>query len=262
MRDWLDYTDLTYLGESNHGTYFRARPPARLGTEVGVMLKVLYAGASDHQWHSVAREIRLLGELNSDYIAPLIDVGHHNGRLYYALDYPILGTLEDPRRELTLGEKLEALAAGARGLDALHGAAVIHRDFKPSKIFIGRDGGKLTDLGTADHTHERQGTPVPTGSIGFMAPEVARGYYASVASDVFSLGAALHLVLTGARLYPDIPRRNIVSSLDHVAGTAPVLQLAAVPANLREVVSACLASKPADRPGSAAEVADVIAAAA
>ena len=140
-----------------------------------MLLKVLYSGASDHQWKAVAREIRLLSTLKSDYIAPLLDAGHDHGRLYYATDYPSLGTLQEPDHALSLPEKLRALEAGARGLVAIHGAGVIHRDFKPAKIFMGETGGRLTDLGTADETRERQGRAVPTGSLSFMAPEVARG---------------------------------------------------------------------------------------
>ncbi|MBM1220862.1 serine/threonine protein kinase [Ponticoccus sp. SC2-23] len=261
LSDWIDYKDLTYLGESNHGTYYRARPPARLGIAVKVMLKVLYRGASDQQWHAVAREIRLLSGIKSKYVASLLDAGHDNGRLYYALTYPALGTLADPVRSLSQSETLRALEAGARGLDVLHRAAVLHRDFKPAKIFIGVDGCRLTDLGTADETQERQGAPVPTGSIGFMAPEVARGYHASVASDVFSLGASMHRVLTGRDLYPDVPRENIVAALRHLASAPPTIMVEGVPEALRPVMKACLAVKPADRPASAAIVADEIAAA-
>lgn len=261
LRDWIDYSDLTYLGEGNHGTYYRARPPARLGIGVKVLLKVLFRGSSDHQWHAVAREIRLLSSIQSAYVAPLLDAGHDKGRLYYALTYPDLGTLADPVRPLTQVEALRALEAGARGLDVLHSRAVIHRDFKPAKIFLGSGGSRLTDLGTADETQERQGTPVPTGSIGFMAPEVARGFHASVASDIFSLGAALHEVLTGADLYPDVPRENIVAALGHLAKAPPRIVVDGIPERLRPVVRACLAKKPTDRPENGRTVADEIAAA-
>lgn len=258
MKSWLDYSDLTYLGESNHGAYFRARPPARLNLSDDVILKVLYRGASDHQWHAVAREIRLLTALDSAYVASILDAGHLDGRLYYTLDYPALGTLQEPVRNLNSDEKLAGLQNGALGLEALHQAGVVHRDFKPAKIFMGADGGRLTDLGTADETRERQGTPVPTGSLGFMAPEVARGDHASVASDVYSLGAAMHSVLAGQPVYPDLPRRNIVGALRHVAGAPVALSLSDVPSGLRDIVEACLAPRPGDRPGSAAEVAQAI----
>jgi hypothetical protein len=61
MKHWMEYTNLVFMGESNHGLYFRARPPARLGLDHDVALKVLVRDASDFQWHSVAREIRLAG---------------------------------------------------------------------------------------------------------------------------------------------------------------------------------------------------------
>lgn len=259
-RDWGGYTDLVLLGESDHGTYFRANPPGRLGIGVKVLLKVLYRGASDHQWHAMAREIRLLSGMQSNYVAPLLDAGHEAGRLYYAIHYPFLGTLADPVRMLSTTEAIRALECGARGLDVLHRSSVVHRDFKPAKIFLSSDGGRLSDLGTADETHERQGAPVPTGTIGFMAPEVARGGHATASSDVFSLGASIHQVLVGRGLYPDLPRRNIVACLGHVAEVAPRIESGRLPAGLRSVVTACLAARPADRPESAGKVAQDLAA--
>ena len=255
MKAWLGYSALRYLGEANHGAYFRAAPPADLGLDGPVLLKILYAGSSDDQWQAFAREIRLLGDLEDPHVVPLLDRGHERGRLHYATEFPVAGTLLEPAEAIDAATAQRALAHGARGLHAVHLAGVVHRDFKPSKVFLSQDGGKLSDLGTADETRMQEGHAVPTGTLGFMAPEIAKGDPASVRSDLFSLGATVHQVLTGQGLYPDLPRQNIVAALGHLATEAPTIARDKLPASIEPVVSACLSQNAKDRPGTALDVA-------
>lgn len=257
MKQWLDFRDLVFLGESNYGLYFRARPPARLGVQSDVALKVLIPRSSDDQWRSVAREIAMLEQIASPYVVRLIEAGHDRGRLYFAMEYAVMGTLARPARPLTLTERVRALADGARGLSVLHGLGVVHRDVKPAKILVHEEGGRLNDLGIAeDHFAPR--AAVPTGSIGFMAPEVAAGDHASPASDIYSVGATLHLIATGQSIFPKIPRGDVLAALRHVATTPPSLaETEAVPA-LVALARDCLATAPGDRPTEAAALADRI----
>ena len=75
MKTWLDFTDLLFLGESNHGLYFKATPPDRLSIDCDVVIKVLVRDSSDEQWQSVAQEIRLLNEFH------VLDIGDRLYRL-------------------------------------------------------------------------------------------------------------------------------------------------------------------------------------
>ncbi len=260
MKHWLDYHDLVFLGESNHGLYFRARPPARLGIDSDVAIKVLVSDASDHQWHSVAREIRHLERISSPYVVRFFEAGHDRGRLYFAMEYAVMGTLARPARPLSRWERLRALAHGTRGLQELHGMGVVHRDVKPAKILVHEAGGRLNDLGIAEDNFVSQGA-IPTGSIGFMAPEVARGEHATARSDLFSVGATLHLLLTGQGIFPGIPRRDMLAALQHIARTAPSLADAPDTPRLLDLARGCLAADPGDRPPDAATVADLMEAA-
>jgi serine/threonine protein kinase len=257
MKSWMDYTHLVFMGESNHGLYFRARPPARLGLDHDVALKVLVRDATDFQWQSVAREIRLLEQLSSPWVVRLIEPGHRDGQLYYAMEYAVMGTLARPSRRLTAFERVRALAHGARGLDELHRLGVVHRDVKPAKILVHEGGGRLNDLGIAEdavHTTDA----IPTGSIGFMAPEVARGEHATPRSDLFSLGATLHLMLTGTPVFPQIDRKDVLAALRHVATTRPVVSEDLRFPDLLAVARDCLSDDPASRPADAASVAERI----
>jgi serine/threonine protein kinase len=255
MKHWMEYSHLVFMGESNHGLYFRARPPARLGLDHDVALKVLVRDASDFQWHSVAREIRLLEQLTSPWVVRLIEAGHQDGQLYYAMEYAVMGTLARPTRRLTLFERVRALAHGTRGLSELHALGVVHRDVKPAKILVHETGGRLNDLGIAEEDFIAKGA-IPTGSIGFMAPEVALGHHASPQSDLFSVGATLHLMLTGKPVFPDIQRKDILAALRHVSTTRPVLSEDPRFPELLDVARDCLAEDPKARPGDARTVAD------
>lgn len=260
MNHWGDYNDLTFIAEEHFSLSFRARPPARLGITGEVLLKVLVQGASDAQWRSVAREIRLLQLLDSPHVTPLIEAGHNDGRLSYVLAYPALGTLARPNGALSPEHTRAALTDAVRGLAALHSEGALHRDFKPGAITLTPDGGQLGDFGVAEETSERAGRAVPTGSILFMAPELAAGEHADTASDIFSVGASLHLMLTGQHIRPAVPRHDLLAALSHIQTTPAQLSLTGLLGPLANVIGACLSNTPGDRPKTASEVADILAA--
>lgn len=258
--NWLDYRDLVFLGESNHGLYYRARPPARLGLDSDVAIKVLVRDSSDYQWNSVAREIRLLEKISSPWVVRFLEAGHHHGRLYYAMEYAVMGTLARPSRSLTRYERVRALAHGTRGLGVIHDMGVVHRDVKPAKILVHETGGRLNDLGISEDNFVETGA-IPTGSIGFMAPEIARGQHATPKSDLFSVGATLHLILTGQSVFPEVERRDLLSALRHVGSTTPTVPDDPQFPELLGVARDCLSLDPDARPADAGAVADRIEAA-
>ncbi len=171
-----------------------------------------------------------------------------------------------------------ALPAGAAAwiagqiADALchaHARGVVHRDVKPGNILLGVDGrARLADFGIArmvlddrrrphraspadtaggaDHAG-RPDHPVALGTLRYMAPEQLAGAPAGPASDVFSLGAVLHELLTGA---PPFPARD-PAELAHAHAAGPC-GLGLIPAAFRPLVAACLEMDPRRRPRAAA----------
>ena len=143
------------------------------------------------------------------------------------------------------------LAAGcAEALASIHGAGLVHRDLKPSNVLVAPDGPRVIDFGVA-RAAERMGRTTARGTVGtpaYMAPEQARDTReASVASDVYSLGATLLFAATG---HPPYSGASVLDVLARLATEEP--DLSGLPAELSEVITACLHRVPRDRPTSSA----------
>ena len=143
------------------------------------------------------------------------------------------------------------LAAGcAEALASIHGAGLVHRDLKPSNVLVAPDGPRVIDFGVA-RAAERMGRTTARGAVGtpaYMAPEQARDTReASVASDVYSLGATLLFAATG---HPPYQGASVMDVLARLATEEP--DLSGLPAELSELITACLHRVPRARPTSSA----------
>jgi len=139
------------------------------------------------------------------------------------------------------------LAGGlAEALGAVHANGVVHRDLKPANVLLAADGPHVIDFGIS---RAFDGTSVTAagmvvGTPGYMSPEQAEGAQAGPASDVFSLGCVLAYAASGNAPFGG---GSAASVLYRVVTGQP--DLAGVPARLRDVISACLAKIPSERPG-------------
>lgn len=146
-----------------------------------------------------------------------------------------------------LGAALGLLLAEA--LADIHAAGLLHRDFKPGNIILGRDGpividfglvGLLDETGDITHTGDLLGTPQ------CMAPEQVRAQgHVTGAADVYALGVVLAYATTGHYLYQRPDRNSLLFAIAD-RGTAP--DLAGVPGPMLDVITAMIAHDPAGRP--------------
>jgi tRNA A-37 threonylcarbamoyl transferase component Bud32 len=163
------------------------------------------------------REAQSLARLSHPNVVSVFDVGTAGDEVYIAIelvDGVSLGAwaAAAPR---TPAQILDAMRAAGRGLAAAHAADVVHRDFKPDNVLVGKDGVvRVSDFGLARAVDDGDDdAPVPaqvlttaltrTGAVigtpAYMAPEQIDGAAVSAAADQFSYCVALFELLFGAR---------------------------------------------------------------
>ncbi|MEM9033645.1 MAG: serine/threonine-protein kinase [Actinomycetota bacterium] len=258
MKGIADYRFVELLGEGNHGTFWKADAPDRLGVDAEhVAVKVLAHRASDDDVARFGRELRHYSRVVAEELVPLLDAGHQEGRLFYATPWYRRGSLDASVGALGRSEVLTAVADAARAAHALHESGIAHRDIKPANITLTEDGrGRLGDLGLAQALSPGKTiTGIgPVGAIEYLAPELVRGDRASRASDVWALGATLHRALTGRSLYPGLPG-DLLAALRHVVTGRPVIDSLASDAET-EAIAWALEAEATGRPPTALQFAE------
>ncbi len=248
------------IGQGGMATVFEATD-RQLDRRVAVKLLADNLAADDDFRRRFEREARLAGRLSHPNVVQVFDVGEDEGRPWIVMELVEGQGLEallsergplDPRQAAGLG------AQAAAGLGHAHAAGFVHRDVKPQNLLLREDGTlKVADFGIARAAETtrltRAGSVLGTGP--YMAPEQAAGGDVSAVSDVYALGVVLFELLCGRTPY-DAPPPASGSWVEPV----PSLRDAepSVPAELERVVVRCLQPDPALRPGSAAEVRDLL----
>jgi tetratricopeptide (TPR) repeat protein len=260
------YRVLQVLGVGGAGVVFLARQhrPQRL-----VALKVLppWSGIGGQRLTRFRDEAEVIARLEHPNIVKVFEVGEHQGRPCYAMEYLKGGSLAHklsaaplaPRDAAALVETL------ARAVQYAHAHGILHRDLKPANVLLGAEGqAKVTDFGLAKQLETDTGAPplprTESGTIlgtpAYMAPEQAAGHAVGPGADVYSLGAILYECLTGR---PPFRAASPLQTLDLVRSQDPVpparLQ-PGLPRDLQTICLKCLEKDPARRYSSAAALAD------
>lgn len=225
-----------------------------------VAVKVLHS-KGENDAARFERESELLAELKSPAIVRFIDHGTTtHGEPFYVMEWLDGETLDERLRRGTLPAGLVA-RLGARVLEALgeaHAHGVIHRDMKPSNIFLAGykvSEAKLIDFGVARRTDEafrltRQGNTV--GTPMYNAPEQARGRGdLDGRVDIFALGCVLFEALTGEPAYSGDTPGQVMGLI--ASGQGPDLEerLPLLDSELRTVLDAMMAFRREERPADA-----------
>jgi eukaryotic-like serine/threonine-protein kinase len=187
------------------------------------------------------------------------DVGRHEGTPFLVCELLEGETLRDRLSggALPWRKAVDIARQIAMALAAAHRAGVVHRDVKPSNVFIARDGVvKLLDFGIARSTVELPvGESTISGAVvgtaGYMAPEQVRGEPADARADIFALGAVLYEMLAGKKAFDggtDIERGAAILR-EEPAALPPN-----VPAPVARIVMRCLEKSVDERIASARDL--------
>jgi len=212
------------------------------------------------------REARAISSLSHPNICTLFDVGQHDGVEFLVMEYLEGQTLLDRLNSgpLPLEDVYRYAIDIADALDRAHRSGIVHRDLKPGNIVLTKSGAKLLDFGLAkwttkeddnflfgqaDQTTRRQ--PLTTagmllGTVPYMAPEQLEGKNIDARTDIFSFGAILYEMATGARAFSAGSNAALIAMLIHDDPPAPST-LATLPSRFDVIVQTCLRKDPNDR---------------
>ena len=261
------------LGAGGMGVVYRAYDPA-LARPVAIKLMHGELGTSE----GIRREARALARLAHPNVVSVHEIGEHDGQLFVAMEYVDGETLtawlaRHPVRppatwrrvlpgpiDRDLRNILERFVEAARGLQAAHAAGLVHRDFKPDNVLVGRDGRvRVADFGIASTIDAAADELAVTGDIAsplrtragelagtpaYMAPEQFAREPVDARADQFALCVALYEAVCGERPFAGDDAASLRRSvLAGVARPAPRW----LPASLRSLLARGLQRDPARR---------------
>jgi len=264
-----NYRVIEKLGAGGMGVVYKAED-IRLGRFVALKLLLNASLAEPQSFERFRREARAASSLNHPHICTVYDAGEDRGLPFLVLELLEGETLAQriSARPLPLESVLQLGIQICDGLGCAHEKGIVHRDVKPSNIFVTRRGeAKLLDFGLSKVVDSDRVEPEDLtltasmtqngqilGTAPYMSPEQAQGQPIDARSDIFSLGAVLYEMATGLRAFNGKSPTAILADVlrgDPAPLSATNPQL---PQELHRMVAKALEKDPADRYQSATEL--------
>src|SRR5215470_15745368 len=235
---------LARLGQGGQGVVYLGRGPGP--GEERVAVKVLRSSVDGMELQRLGRELDAIHQVQPFVTARVIEAAAEGDRRYVVsefIDGPSLQERVEARGPLPEGE-LQRLAVGtATALTAIHGAGVVHRDFKPANVLLGPDGPRVVDFGIARLVDAGTVTTGVIGTPSFMAPEQLAGARPGSAVDIFAWAVTMVFAATGRSPFGS---GTVEAVMWRIMSEDP--DLGGVPPSLLPVVRQCLDKDPDRRP--------------
>lgn len=246
---WDDCRVTDRLGSGGVGTVFRIR------RTVDYALKVIPWTAEGAR-EAALREYETARRLSDcENILRYLDYAEADSSSLLVLELAEPWMDRAARRGSTAGEALDAVLQLCRALSAMEAAGILHMDVNPRNIFLSDGRVKLGDFSHARPAAPGEKHACPTGTLPFMAPEVADGGACSGREDIYSLGVTMFLLLTGGR-YPFHPEGGEPGPRRETDRITTLF----LDGELKRIVEKAAAFAPEDRYARAADMAEDVAA--
>lgn len=220
--DIAGYRITGHLGNGGMSVVFKAIEPLT-GREVAVKL-MSPRTEGRISTSRFMRETRAVIAVHHPNVIRCFDHGMVNRRPYQVLEFMAGGDVKELLTRcgghLPEVQALAIIRDCAQGLVAIHAAGLVHRDVKPSNIFLDGSGlAKLADLGLARALESEEHLTLPGHRVGtpaYMSPEQANGHpEVDARTDLYGLGATLYHLVTGRRPFLGRHVREVVRQVLH-----------------------------------------------
>jgi eukaryotic-like serine/threonine-protein kinase len=252
-----DYEVISALSGPDTKPRYLCRRPDRLESD-GDQVMVTELGVDAAGRQTINDYLIRFAAVDSDRLLAVIEVGPDpdtaDAGVYLATETAPGGWLSSVSETMPISDRVRAVADAARGAHALHEAGLAHGAINSKAIVLSERGGLLSppplDLPPGALTRMLDWRDVIT-----LDPNLLGGEESSRSSDIWALGATLHVVLSERSLYPGIETDPPVTAVQRILFSRPEVDPELAP-EVAVLIRSCLEPDPAARPTTAEEVAD------